>query len=220
MAMIFDIETEPLPLEELQKVCEPFNEEDVKVGNIKDPEKIRAKIDQCRENHWKDIQERAALNATTAKVVAIGYRDHGEETPYCDMFTSERDNIVACWNRILQCMKKGIDIVGFHSNRFDIPFLVRRSWLIGCGIPDIFSASGYLKPCFIDLHERWQCGDRQATIKLNSLAKYFGIDGKYQGLDGSMFFQLLKVDPATAKEYLLQDIRMTAHVAERMLGQS
>lgn len=101
-AVIFDIETGPLPDAELWKVVapfdpaslQPFGEFDpsaVKLGNIKDPGKQAEKIEACRAQHAIDaaahnaknataeadyiasVKDRAALSALTGRVLAIGY---------------------------------------------------------------------------------------------------------------------------------------------------
>lgn len=101
-AIVFDIETGPLPAAELWKVVPPFDpstlkpfppfdESSVKVGNLKDAAKIAEKIEQARAqhavdavNHAKDnlaaeglyvaeVMNKAALSAMTGRVLAIGY---------------------------------------------------------------------------------------------------------------------------------------------------
>jgi len=100
--IIFDIETGPLPQDELWKVVAPFDpstlkpfppfdESLVKVGNLKDAAKIAEKIEQARAQHAVDAVEhaknnmaaeglyvgevlsKAALSPLTGRVLAIGY---------------------------------------------------------------------------------------------------------------------------------------------------
>lgn len=70
--LIFDIETGPLPESELAALLPPFDPAEVKVGNIKDPEKIAAKVAEAEANHRRDFFEKAALDPLTGRVVAIG----------------------------------------------------------------------------------------------------------------------------------------------------
>lgn len=107
-AIVFDIETGPLPAADLWKVVPPFDpstlipfpsfdESSVKVGNLKDAAKIAEKIEQARAqhavdamNHAKDnlaveglyvaeVMNKAALSAITGRVLAIGYYDTNDE---------------------------------------------------------------------------------------------------------------------------------------------
>ena len=104
--LIFDIESESLPLEDLQAVCQPFDPSSikdpgkfdpysVKLGRMTDQTKIDAKIkaesdkhaEQVRKydsdlaggeaKHWADICGKAALYASTGSVCAIGYHGNG-----------------------------------------------------------------------------------------------------------------------------------------------
>jgi hypothetical protein len=70
--IFFDIETGPLLESELLALLPPFDPAEVKTGNIKDPEKIAAKIAEAELNHKRDFVEKAALDPLTGRVVAIG----------------------------------------------------------------------------------------------------------------------------------------------------
>jgi hypothetical protein len=76
--VIFDIETEPLDYDNLDRLAPKFNPDDVAVGNLKDPEKIRAKIETAEANHIKKIQDGAGLQAHYSKPIAIGYKIDGK----------------------------------------------------------------------------------------------------------------------------------------------
>lgn len=102
-AMVFDIETGPLPLQELQNILPPydpgsqkhpgeFDPKSVKLGNTKAEDLVQKKIEEARAKHeeavkqfesslvgaedryWSSIVEKAALSAITGQVVAIGYK--------------------------------------------------------------------------------------------------------------------------------------------------
>ena len=243
--MIFDIETAPLQIDELMDMCPPFDKtpymnpgefdpSTVKCGNIGGPdsEKGKAKIAEARKAHedrvanldkecadaeqayWMAIKDRAALSPTTGKVVAIGLVVDGDELLLID---SEQVMLFDFWQHVRPQLAKGGDIVGFNSNHFDIPFLIKRSWKLGIEVPACFTPTGFLRQNFVDLLDRWKCGDRGSSpIKLAALASFFGLDGKYQDLDGSLFWQLLEADVETAKEYLRADLRMTSEIYKRM----
>ena len=78
MDLVFDIETGPLPEAELLPMIPGFDPTEVKVGNIKDPDKITAKIKEAEEAHYRDAKERAALDALTGRLLAFGMRVAGE----------------------------------------------------------------------------------------------------------------------------------------------
>lgn len=99
-ALIFDIETGPLPDEQLKAFLPPFvppkhpgefDPASVKIGNLKDEAKIAAKVEEARAahaqaladytitvlqaetDHWLDFVSKAALSPVTGRILAIGY---------------------------------------------------------------------------------------------------------------------------------------------------
>ena len=71
--VIFDIETCPKTEGEIEMIAPKFDPENVATGNLKDPEKIQAKIDNAEANHIKSLQDRAGLHAHYSQPCAIGY---------------------------------------------------------------------------------------------------------------------------------------------------
>jgi hypothetical protein len=73
-AIVFDIETGGQPPEVARQFLREFDPADVKLGNLKDPEKVQAKIEEARARHEADFLETTALRGFTAEVLAIGYQ--------------------------------------------------------------------------------------------------------------------------------------------------
>lgn len=74
---IFDIETEPKAIELIESLAPAFKPESVKIGNLKDQDKIDAKIEDARQNHIQSILDKAGLNAEYSNPCAIGYKHAG-----------------------------------------------------------------------------------------------------------------------------------------------
>lgn len=236
-AVIFDIETGAMPWEQLKEFWSPppkpgvFDEKAVKLGNTKDPAKVKAKIEEARTKHtqeiadWqknsdedqKEFMSKAALSPVTGQVLAIGLF-----VPECggrvmgDQMTEEvlLDDF---WRYFERCRLTGTKLIGFNSHRFDLPFLIRRSWALGVRVPSGLLVQGrFWANCFIDLMQVWSCGAYGDSIKLDTLAQHLGCTRKNG--DGAMFAALWR-DPKTkeqAKQYLLNDVKMTYEVAVRM----
>ena len=205
--IIFDIETGPLPESDMP----PFDESTVKLGQLKDPIKVTAKIEEARAKYV----ERAALSPLTGQVLAIGYLPPGE----AESIVVENENVLLAdfWWRFLSHRRHGNIIVGHNILGFDLPFLVRRSWLLGIDVPADAFDGRYFNRIFVDTMDRWGCGTRGGDfVKLDVLAKAFGVGGKPDGITGGMFAELLANDRKAAEEYLHNDLEMTAKVAERM----
>ena len=73
----FDIETAPKAEAEIIKLAPAFDEDNVKLGNVKDPEKVAEKIETARVNHYENIMDKAGLHAWYSDPIAIGYLQEG-----------------------------------------------------------------------------------------------------------------------------------------------
>jgi hypothetical protein len=247
--IVIDIETRPLSLDRLKQVVPPFKSQlqhpgefdpnSVKVGNIKDPEKIAAKMEVAENEHakrcasftddlareesdyWSECLSKAALAAETATVCAIGYtNDNGVVAIDLDLELTEEQIIRRFWLKVAACQQASPQrqVIGFNSNRFDIPFLVRRSWYLGVDVPrGVFTPTGYLSHVFIDLLDIWQCGNRRDYVSLDRVCRACGIPGKPEDCSGAFFHQMVS-DEATrgvAVKYLENDLAMTIGLARK-----
>ena len=205
---LFDIETGPLPLEQIEHLCPEFKAP----ANYKDAAKIAENIAEQKVT-WI---ERGALSALTGRVIAIGLRTDGITTILQD--DDEAVNLRAFWLWLEDRVRERRAVVGFNSNKFDIPFLTRRSWAHGIAIPSgVYMTRGYVnQSVFIDLALEWQCGDRMEWVKLDTVCKFLGLPAKNGS--GKEFAGLWVSDRAKALEYLNNDMAITAKVMERMLS--
>lgn len=246
--LIFDIETRPLPVDQLQAILPPYKSDlvhpgefdpaSVKVGNLKDQAKIEQKVESARQEHearaarfdqdcieaeakhWDEQFAKAALAPETGRVCAIGFlSDAGRAGMLFDHSSTEEQIIRQFWKQFAKCRTTSRPMVGFNSNRFDIPFLVRRSWYLGIDVPgSVFTPTGYVGQTFIDLLDRWQCGDRRQWISLDVVCRVCGLPGKPDDCTGAMFYSLLD-DPETrpiAESYLRNDLEMTIGLARQL----
>ena len=248
-AIAFDIETGPLADGVLAKICHEFtapphpgefDPASVKCGNLKDKAKIEAKINEAREaheaavknydanivtaraEHFEKFKAGAALDASTGHVVCIGTLIDGDaHTIDCDGGEqAEIDGLQHWWNLVAECLKLQRPMVGLNIHNFDLPFLVRRSWITGVPVPCGIRSSNYWSPLFVDLMRVWALGSRD-MIGLNDLALAFGLPGKVKEVDGVMsdgasFWRAWRENRAVAEAYLKQDLRLPAILASKM----
>jgi 3'-5' exonuclease len=207
-ALVFDIETGP----EVDEVLSAMEPEFSAPANFKDPVKIAEKIDAQRAA-WR---EKAALCATSGRVLAIGIMLDDELSLLvvneAESF-GEADLLEMFWQL---AAPNGMwrHLVGFNSNRFDIPFLIRRSYKLGVAVPFGALNGRYLNPRFIDLMDTWRLGDFQASISLDRLARHLGVGAKNG--NGAFFAALLEEDREAALDYLRNDMAMTVAVARKL----
>jgi len=212
--ILFDIETGPLPGEE---IAGQFDPDSVKLGNLKDQEKIDAKIESAREA----FIERAALSPLTGRVLAIGWMDDDGTTAIHDIGDdgpegAEAYLIAKFWSTVAS---RKSSIAGFNIFGFDLPFLARRAWLLGVDVPAAARNGRYWSNQFVDLLDIWQLGNRMDFVGLDAIDRALGGSGKPEGTTGADFSRLFfgtKKERKKAIEYLKNDLEMTARVAEAL----
>lgn len=217
--IVFDIETGPLSDAELAAALPPFDPNEVKLGNLKDPEKIAAKLAEAEANHRRDFVEKAALDAMTGRVLAIGMlpiAECGAGNAECQIIGHEDEAqlLREFWVRCEHEMGRLNVMVGFNTHQFDLPFLVRRSWRHRVALPWNLRRGRYWSEQMIDLREAWQLGDRQAKGSLDAIAKHLEVGTKNGS--GADFARLWQSDRPKAIEYLRNDLHLTAGVAKAL----
>lgn len=205
LTSVFDIETSALPKESLDQIKPEF----VANKTLKDPEKIRADL-ESKEAEWV---ERAALDATTGKVLCIGMLAD-DMTDVTD--APEAETIERFWNWLELRLARSENVIGFCIFHFDLPFLIRRSWALNLDVPRIVRRGRYWHDNLIDLHDVWKCGNYDQRASLDVISKTLGV-GEKNG-NGAEFAALWKSDKARAIEYVKNDLMLTRKCADRMLS--
>ncbi len=213
-----------------------FDEKSVKLGQMKDPDKIAAKIQADREKHADTVAAfankmrqfrmeqyaKAALSARTGRVLAIGYMmfeigDQNSAIEWVDDVSSkdERDLVGTFWEFFLD-HKADHYFLGHNIIGFDVPFLMQRSFVLGLNPPSEFHAVPRYSPRFVDTAHYWGAGKYpKEYISLEDLCFVLGLDMK-KTADGAMFYEMFEQEPNKAREYCLNDLHMTLACAERM----
>lgn len=206
---VFDIETIGLP----DELLPPFDESTVAVGNLKDPEKIKAKIDDARAEWRKTL----ALSPLTGQVAMVGFMD---DTGQSTISSGDELSIVTvALERIIVALIDGQVVAGFNSFSFDLPFLLKRAWTMKLAIPtDLrvrIRGRTYWHENLVDLRDEWLMGDRapaKGTSSLESVARFLGLPEKLG--NGSEFAGMT---PDERKAYLLRDLEITLALYRRII---
>ena len=208
MKHAIDIETEGLPLAAIQHLKPEFKAP----ANYKDEAKIRESILE-QEKKWL---EGAALSPMTGKILVIGFKTFGKDPLLLE--GNEKEMLLNFWFHVGQCPL--VDTFYGHAmNSFDLPYLVKRSWLHGVAVPSelVFSESGYVNSRkWKDTMVAFQCGDRTAGFtSLDKVSKFFGLEGKTEDI-GAEFGKVYAEDRPRALSYLKRDLELVEAVAGRM----
>ncbi|HWB05554.1 MAG TPA: hypothetical protein VG796_21225 [Verrucomicrobiales bacterium] len=208
MRIYFDIETAALP----EPILRPLMPEFSAPAHYKKPDKIAESIAE-KQSDWL---ERAALCATTGRVRAIGWRRDGKSHLHAS--GDEAADLREWWYRVEQAAREGDILVGFNIARFDLPFLMRRSWALRVTVPlGVFNGPDLNHLVFQDLYEEWQCGDRSEMIGLHRLSDF--LLSRAREIPGlrAIAREGLTGDEATLAE-LENHLILTEQVACRLLG--
>lgn len=210
--IVFDIETGPLPTEQIRERMPQFEAP----ANFKDPAKIEAYITQKR----LDWIERAALDATTGKILAIGILDCREAgVEKINTLAGDEADIISAFSSIVMASGgSGWPLIGWNIFGFDLPFILRRSWIQRVALPEWIRSGRYWDRCFVDAMEVWACGNRDQAVSLDLASATLGV-GRKSG-SGAHFASLWngsEEERAHALEYLENDLRLTKAVAERII---
>lgn len=206
MQTIIDIETEGLPVEQIDHLAPTFTAP----SNYKDADKIAASIAEQRMEWFK----RAALSPMTGKIVAIGYKTPNAPNGLVLHVADEAELLTSFWYeyQVEQSQMIGHNILGF-----DIPFIIRRSWANKISVPATVQNGRYLNERrFIDTMTAFQCGNRTEKFhSLDTIAKFMGFAGKTEAI-GAQFAEILATDPKRALAYLAADLQAVENIAARM----
>lgn len=205
----FDIETGPLPLPELKDMMPEFEAP----SNYKDEEKI-AKFIESKRLNWV---EKAALDARTGRVLAIGHTLEGQDgVQIIDDSEGEAALLESWWTYYRKCSAVGAHWIGHNIRAFDFPFLVRRSMKHGVTLPAGLLINGIrYEKLIVDLMEIWSCGDfKTAFMSLDNLARFLGVGAKNG--NGKDFYKLYKTDRDKALDYLRNDVRLVKNCWEKV----
>jgi hypothetical protein len=221
MALIFDIES-GANLERSRALMPPFEEKDVLTGNIKDEEKIRAKVIERRLAHERSWLDSSALRPETGHVLAIGVLPTrlGERRPLIFHVhqSSEADILQSFWEFLESTQQSSMQkFIGFAIFHFDLPFLVIRSRILGVQVPAKLRVGRYYDLArFTDLQEEWLAGRNRNDTKcsLDYVARALGVGEKT--MTGDKFESLYSASEAQALAYLENDLTLAKGVAAKL----
>lgn len=225
-AICFDIETGPLPESQLRDLYEEptFDKFAATCDQRWKPETVKAKFEESKAGGWQKFADRAALSPMTGQVLAIGICSGSEKpylygpSPYDILENCEKDLLCEFWDLAADATDRSGKMIGHNIYGFDLPFLMRRSWVHGIAVPEwIMVNRRYWAAIFVDLMDVWACGNQMEMVKLNNLARLFGIPGKTgSGADFARLWNGTKEERQQAVDYLIRDVEVTRAVARRL----
>jgi hypothetical protein len=162
--------------------------------------------------------ERMALDVDHARIVAIAWENDGSkpQTSIARNEGFERKALREFWGSVT--MRAVLPrFCGYNILGFDLPLVVRRSWVLGVPVPEI-NMRRYSTEHVVDLMQllyNWGNGPGPRSRGLKEVAAMYGIENPLPDLDGS---KVAEMDDDTLAAYCENDVRMARALAQKMKG--
>ena len=215
----FDIETGPRDYEDVIRFVpdEILNREIRPDGRLTDPAKIKADIHKKELERAKDIDDfisnKAALSAVMGQVATIGFKfPHKAEPEIWE--GDEKDLLTRFWD-LYHGRDKNMYLVGWNSEKFDMPFLWQRSVMLG--VKHGVAWNNRYWDSHIDHMTVFTRGVYGQFVSLANAALAMGIGAKTGS--GKDFYKLY-TNPETkqkAIEYAMNDIILTGKISDALV---
>jgi len=230
-----DIETAPLPLDVLERLHSiPTLEEFVANCNKTwKPDTKEKKYKEMAATSWQNFRDKAALSPMTGRVCCIGfYASDTKKFAILGRDQSEEAILELFWSHFAKFRHDKRIVSGHNFKGFDLPFLVKRSWILDVSVPDwVIHKGRFIADICFDTMEAWGLGSKAPTfIKIGKLAQIMDCDATKPFLDhlppageeevvGANFHtfwdgSLLQRQKASL--YLKNDCKLVTDIATRM----
>lgn len=219
MIVAIDIETMANP-DAVALMPEP----EVKTGNLKDPDKIAAKLAEAKAN----MLDKAALDPLTARIACyalVGAIQPGENGEFVDVIATMDDDGERSLIQSIFPVLAADDarIVTWNGIGFDLPMIYRRALILGVdpanyGAPPLSAwTKRYVSDRHYDLMQIW--GGWKDYTKLDAVAGIV-LGRKKIEFDVTNIGAMVQTEEGRAKltEYCVADTRLTWELFERMNG--
>lgn len=202
----FDLESSPLPVDQLTKLMPT----EFPTGNTKDPEKLKAAI-AAKQSEWMD---NAALSAATGKIIAVTIAENNNEPEF---ITGEEPALIE--RALSEISDPGITVFGWNLHNFDLKFLAQRASVHGIKgfscLTTVFRGRRSWCEHLIDAMQVWNMAYGHVSgSSLGAVALALGV-GEKTG-NGKDFADLLKTDPDAARAYAVNDVCLLRKIVERL----
>jgi DNA polymerase elongation subunit (family B) len=177
--------------------------------------------------HDERIQREAALYPHTGIVCMVGIKAQIHHSLCIGPDMPEADLVASAFTRIAACLREGKLVCGWNIRGFDLPFLLRRAWILNVTVPDTIAKRGWkgslqFNDRIVDLLDLWRAGTYTQgaglpSNSLDSVARLMGLPPKLECEGIEDFAQFMAKDIDKAIEYNRRDCDVAEHIALRML---
>lgn len=160
----------------------------------------------------KKLFESMSLEGTFGRIACIGYiKEDGSITKEV-LSGDEKEMLLKFWE-----VAAGVDLfVGHNILEFDLPFIYKRSIILGVKPGKIYMGKFQEKPVY-DTQCIWDNWAFKKSQKLDTLAKVLGLPSSKDEMDGSMVWDYYKEGKLEdICKYCMKDVELVRQVYYRM----
>lgn len=217
MFIALDIETAPNAL-----MIDHLPEPDVKTGNLKDPEKIAAKIDEAKASQVSKM----ALDPLYARIIcaSVVSDDISQTRMACELDSDDVERSIVEW--ILEILGEDqVRLVTWNGVGFDLPMIYKRALCLGL-VPSHYGAppltawtKRYDNDRHIDLMKVFAGWGSCDYAKLDTVAAVVLGESKNE-VDVTTFEEMIKTEEGRQKicDYCEKDTALTYSLFKKMQG--
>lgn len=168
------------------------------------------------EKEEQELYESMSFDGALGRICCIGYIKEDERGIIEQGVLSgdEKEMLQKFW-KLANNVER---FIGHNIYEFDMPFIYKRSRINGVFPRMDLSFARYRSTPFFDTMKEWDLwGDPRKAVKLDLLAKVFGLQTSKDDMDGSMvwkYFQDGKIDEIS--KYCMKDVVLTRQVYYKM----
>lgn len=197
--LFFDIETIPAPESKRELVVSILESKKNNSRNAYPPSK-------------EDLYLSTSFDGTFGQICCIGYIKEGEEITKGVIKGTEDEILEKFWE-----VAKDVELfVGHNIYEFDLPFIFKRSIILGIKPRFDINFARYRNQPIFDTMKEWEKWS-QGAQKLDTLAKVLDLPTSKDEMDGSMvwpYYQQGKIDEICT--YCMKDVELTRQVYYKM----
>ncbi len=171
--------------------------EDMKVGNIKEENKLKIAKNKLTSALGKwEIEKQIAkakavkyhsLHALKARIICLSYALNDED-PVC--LSGSEQEIMLAFDKVVAKTKSNFVMVAYNGKEFDFNLLALRSFLYDCPfLKQQFYKLHRGDDRFLDLAEVFTFFSFKTYFSLDEILKYFGIPTSKGEMDGSKVYE-------------------------------
>jgi hypothetical protein len=223
------LDAETLPPEMNEQQLEDFKANIKAPANYKDEAKIEKWLEDNLEKKYRDL----AKTSSTAHVATLAYGLNNKAIECA--YTEDRNEkliLETFYSDIVAAIEYELDgeggyddsnheilWVGYNCRKFDLDLLWKRAKVHGLNnLADLIPRSRFDKSV-IDLMEVFQGPNTMDFVSQDKVCKYFGIEGKPDGIDGSKVYDFwMAGEYERIAEYNIDDVEKVKQLYQIMVG--